>query len=94
MFTTNFGIEIEMTGITREKAAEVTAEHLNGRIARSYDGYDTHAVTAEDGRVWKLMSDASIGTQKKQGGRKVYADRSYSVELVSPILNYQDDIEN
>lgn len=94
MFTTNFGIEIEMTGITREKAAEVTAQHLGGTVERTYDGYDTYKVKAEDGRVWKLMSDASISTQRKENGRTVYADKSYSVELVSPILTYQGDIDS
>lgn len=32
----NFGIEIEMTGITRKKAAEVMAEYLGGTA--QYDG--------------------------------------------------------
>ena len=41
MFTTNFGIEIEMTGITRAKAAEVLAEHLSRTPERTYDYYDT-----------------------------------------------------
>ncbi len=93
MLTTNFGIEIEMTGITRKQAAEVAAEHLNGTVEHTFDGYDTYKVKAEDGRIWKLMSDASITTERKENGRKVYADKSHSVELVSPILTYQGDIE-
>ncbi len=93
MLESRFGIEIEFTGITREKAAEVVAKHLNGMITRTYDGYDTYKVTTIDGRVWKLMSDASISCQKKENGRMVCADKSYSVELVSPILTYKEDIE-
>ena len=35
----------------------------------------------------------SINCQKRQGRQKVHTDRSYSVELVSPVLTYQEDIE-
>jgi hypothetical protein len=40
-----------------------------------------------------LEDDGSISCQKKQGRQKVAAIREYSVELVSPILTYQGDIE-
>jgi hypothetical protein len=87
------GVEIEMTGITREKAAEITSNFLGGSVERTYDSYDTYKVTAPDRRVWKIMSDASIKTMKKEKGRLESADRSYSVELVTPILKYDEDIE-
>jgi hypothetical protein len=93
MFTTKFGIEIEFTGITRAQAANVTADFLNGTISESYDYYDTKMVTAPDGRIWKFMSDASITCQKNVNGRITSANRDYSVELVSPILSYREDIE-
>jgi hypothetical protein len=88
-----FGIEIEMTGITRAKAAKTVADHLRGTVEKCYGSYDTHKITAPDGRVWKIVSDASIFTQKKVNGQKVAADKTYSVELVSPILTYEEDIE-
>lgn len=88
-----FGIEIEMTGVTRNKAAQVVAEILRGTIEKQNDYYDTHKVIAPDGRVWKLMYDGSICTQKKVEGEKVPAGKEYSVELVSPILTYKEDIE-
>ena len=93
MKNTKFGIEIEFTGITREKASAVAAEFLGGD--RTYEGtyYQTYAVTTEDGRKWKFMSDGSINTQRKENGQKVRADRDYSVEMVSPILTYREDIE-
>ena len=52
MFKAKFGIEIEFTGITREKAAGVAAEHFSGTVIRTYDSYDTYKIKAEDGRVW------------------------------------------
>ncbi|KLU76024.1 amidoligase family protein [Clostridium botulinum] len=84
------GVEIEMTGITREKASKVISKFLNGEIKRSYDSYDTYKVTAPDKRIWKIMSDASIRTIKKEKGTLISADKSYSVELVTPILKYED----
>ena len=88
-----FGIEIEMTGITRTKAANVVARYLNGIIEKLDDNYDTHKITAHDGRTWKIVSDSSIIPQKKLDGEKVPASTSYQVELVSPILSYKEDID-
>lgn len=87
------GVEIEMTGISRAKASEVVAKFLKGEVERTYDAYDSYKVTAGDNRVWKLMSDASIETMKNEHGKLVEADKSYSVELVTPILTYDEDIE-
>lgn len=93
MLNKNFGIEIEFTGITRNEATKVAAEYLNGTVTDTGDYYDTKKITTADGRVWKIMSDGSISCQKRQGRQKVAATREFSVELVSPILTYQDDIE-
>lgn len=93
MLTTKFGIEIEFTGITRAKAADVTAAFLNGTIEHTHDYYDTYKIYTADGRTWKLMSDGSIDCRRKENGRTVSAGRDYSVELVSPILTYREDIE-
>jgi hypothetical protein len=87
------GVEIEMTGITRPKAAEVTANFLRGRIKKTFDNYDTYKILTPDNRIWKIMSDASIRTMRNEKGTLVSADTSYSVELVTPILKYDDDIE-
>lgn len=93
MLSAKFGVEIEFTGITREKAARVAAEFLQGTYSEGGTYYDTKKVKTPDGRVWKFMSDGNIHCQRIEGGRKVAAGREYSVELVSPILTYQEDIE-
>lgn len=90
----NFGIEIEMTGITRKKAAKVVADHLEGTIEEVHDYYKTLKITERDGRVWKIVYDGSIKCQKKTGGQKVSTSSEYSVELVSPILTYERDMES
>lgn len=85
------GVEIEMTGITKAEAAEVAVNFLGGRITREYDGYDTYNVIAPDQRVWKIMNDASIKTMKNTKGKlKAINNKDYSVELVTPILRYED----
>ena len=55
-----FGVEIEMTGITREEAARALADYFG--TAPQYWGhtYDAWNVTDPSGKKWKLMSDASI----------------------------------
>ena len=85
-----FGIEIEMTGLTRQRAAVVIAEHFG--TAAQYGGthYDEFYALDGQGRKWKVMSDGSIDCQRKIDGRRVPADSSYSVEFVSPICTYDD----
>lgn len=92
MLSSRFGLEVEFTGITREKAAETAAHYLLGTVSPAGGYYDTHEITAQDGRIWKIMYDGSIHCQKKDGLRIVPASDSYSVELVSPILLYREDI--
>ena len=49
MFKEKFGIEIEFTGITRNKASKVVAEIINGSISEARDYYDTKEIKALDG---------------------------------------------
>ena len=93
MFSNHFGIEIELTGITRDNAASIAAQYLNGRLSSAGGFYGAYTVTTEDGRIWKFMSDGSIRCQKKERGQVVSAGGSYSVELVSPTLLYRQDID-
>lgn len=93
MFSNKFGIEVEFTGITREKAAKVAAQYLEGDRQSIGGYYDVIAVSAPDDRLWKFMYDGSIHCQKKAGRQIVSADGDYSVELVSPILMYREDID-
>ncbi len=85
-----------MTGITREKAAQVIAEYYG--TTTGYAGTYYHTYTARDrkGRTWKAMSDGSIDTQRKVNGNKVSASGEYSCEVVTPILQYDDleDLQN
>ena len=92
----NFGVEIELTGITREGAAQVIANYFgtSSRFAGSY--YNTYTATDRKGRIWKAMSDGSIRTERKTRNGMVSGGRDYSCEVVTPILQYDDmeDLQN
>ena len=81
-----FGIEIEMTGISRKTAAKTIAEYFNTRIIEDHDGYDTIRIPDNRGRYWKIVRDVSI---REQNSRH---ERGEKVEMVSPICVYDDII--
>lgn len=85
----NFGIEIELTGITRKEAATVMANYFGNRgVSNEGGSYDTYCAFDQQGRKWKAMSDASIRKETKDG--HATQDRAYSCEIVSPICQYAD----
>lgn len=84
-----FGVEVEMTGITREQAAKALAEYFGTYPRHLGGGYDTWVVTDENGQDWKLMSDGSIHGEKRVGSTySPTSDCEYRVELVTPKLTY------
>ena len=86
-----FGVEVEMTGITREKAAKIVAEVLGSTPSRPNSTcYQTRTIADQANRKWKIMRDSSI-TPIRNDGSNEYLDE-YRVEFVTPPLKY-DDIE-
>ena len=76
----NYGVEIELVSITRQRASGIIARHFgttNWHAAREY-GYDAWAAKDRKGRVWKCVKDASLN------------DRNGGCEVVTPILQYED----
>ena len=92
----NFGIEIELTGITRQQAAAVIANYFGTQSRYVGTYYKTYAALYPKGRSWKAMSDGSIRCQRKANGRTQNASHDYSCEVVRPILQYEDleDLQN
>lgn len=86
----NFGIEIELTGITRRKAADVIAKYFGTNSRHAGGAYDPYTATDRKGRVWRAMTDGSIHTKRRENGVLINANRDYSCEVVSPILQYDD----
>lgn len=84
-----FGIEVEMTGISREKAANIVADVLKTSASNENPTcYRTRTILDELGREWKVMRDSSIEPRINDGTHE-YRDE-YRVELVTPPLNYKD----
>lgn len=79
MKTQKFGIEIELTGLTRRAAAGIIAGYFGTQSEFIGGTYSTWQVRDNGSRAWKLVSDASI---RIEGGE--------AVELVSPICQYED----
>lgn len=85
-----FGCEIEMTGLTREQAAQALAEHFHTSYY-DYGGYDVYRIIDPDGKEWKFVYDGSIIAELR-GHRSpdIEEDDFYKVELNSPKLEYSE----
>ena len=90
------GVEIEMTGITRTRVAEILAAHLGGTIQTEPGG--GAFVTDTRGRRWDAKGDSSIRAHYREAdGREMQPFetacvemRNWQVELATPILDYSD----
>ena len=86
-----FGVEGEMTGITRRQAAEALAAYFGTEPQYLGTYYDTWGVTDPEGKVWKLMSDSSIRAERKTAdGYETVGRGEYQVEMVTPKLTYAE----
>lgn len=85
IMNTTVGVEIEMTGITRESAARVAATVLGGQVRYMGGTYGKWSCFDQRGREWSFVSDASIQTT---GGRDT------SCELNTPPITYAEDMDS
>ena len=86
-----FGVEVEMTGITREQAARALGEYFGTSPRYAGSVYDTWKVRDQEGKDWKLMGDSSILTERKtDSGYELVDDSDYRVEMVTPKLTYDE----
>lgn len=88
-----YGCEIEMTGLTRQQAAEAVATlfgttAIHSRSSRTYDPWE---VTDNEGKTWRFVCDASIQGSCRISRQQVFTeDRAYKVEMNSPKLEYSE----
>ena len=86
-----FGVEVEMTGITRRQAAQALANFFGTEPYYVGAGYDKWCVKDQEGKAWSIMSDSSIVTEMKTGdGYMRTSDSDYRVEMVTPKLTYAE----
>ena len=84
-----FGVEVEMTGITREKAARLVAEVLRTTPSHPESNcYHTRTIADQAARKWKIIRDSSIEAIRNDGTSEPLDE--YRVEFVTPPLNYSD----
>lgn len=84
-----FGVEVEMTGITREKAARLVAEVLGTTPSHPESNcYHIRTIADQAARKWKIMRDSSIEAIRNDGTSEPLDE--YRVEFVTPPLNYSD----
>lgn len=84
MRTQTFGVEIELTGLTRRKAAETVAEYFGTQAENVGGTYGKYRVRDNSGRYWSFVSDASISVERRSNAP------AEAVEFVTPILKYED----
>lgn len=77
-----FGLELEFSGITRQKASEAIAMVINGNSYSSFEGgvYHKWVVRGADGRNWTVEYDSSV---RSLGGGE-------QCEFVTPKCTYDD----
>lgn len=84
-----FGVEVEMTGITREKAARLVAGVLGTTPSHPESNcYHTRTIADQAARKWKIMRDSSITPIRNDDTIEPLDE--YRVEFVIPPLNYSD----
>lgn len=84
-----FGVEVEMTGITRESAAKIVAMVLGSTTSQPDSTcYHTRIIADQAARKWKIMRDSSIDAIRNDNGNDSLDE--YKVEFVTPPLRYSD----
>lgn len=84
-----FGVEVEMTGISREKAARLVAGVLGTTPSHPESNcYHTRTIADQAARKWKIMRDSSITPIRNDDTSEPLDE--YRVEFVTPPLNYSD----
>ena len=76
-----FGIEVEFTGMTRNQAAKVLANHFGTRENYVGGTYDAYEICDNQNRKWKIVSDSSINPS---------GSYQTKCEMVSPICKDED----
>ena len=88
-----FGCEIEMTGLTRQKAAEAVASLFGTTARQTHESrtYDPWEVTDREGKAWRFVYDSSIhGSHRIRRQQVAIGDGAYKVEMNSPKLEYSE----
>lgn len=87
----NFGIEIELTGISRRQASELIGSYFGSTVEQTSEVRSK--IEDKQGRVWYITNDRSIRPQTSRGNEESLTEdelNTYRVELITPILDYSE----
>ena len=80
-----YGVEMDMTGITRKAAAEILAEQFQTASDFCLEDNGYH-VQDQNQRLWRILPSDYIKAEKYNGEKVVGANYMYQVKLLSPFL--------
>lgn len=80
-----YGVEMDMTGITRKAAAEILADIFQTEYNFQSDE-NCYEVKDSTEKTWHIYSSDSIKAEKYNGEKVVGANYMYQVKLLSPFL--------
>ena len=78
LITRAFTVSIETVGLARFKVAQAIKSAVGGRCDKDEEAC-AYVVTAEDGRVWRVLDEVALTGMSGKGG-----------EIISPVLHYGD----
>ncbi len=84
-----YALEMEFTGITRKRAAELIAEHFGTAAQYSFDG-DKYSVADTRGRTWTVLPCPSVRAERWQNNKMVGANHLYHMKICTPLLCEND----
>ena len=85
-----FGIEIEMTGITRSAAAKIIAKHFGTEACHVGGSYDTYTISDGTERRWKVVNIMASKEDLLYKTLKVKIDRQYYCQKAD--LRFLEDV--
>ena len=78
-----FGIEIELTGLTRRAAADIIGDYMGTTPVYIGGFYYVYEIPDREGRQWRVVLDNSIKVECKSG----IANDEYKVEVVLSLIH-------
>ena len=84
-----YSIAMDMTGITRKRAAEILAETFKSDYKYNFDS-DGYTIKDRRGRIWNILPSDNIKAEKTLNSKIVGANYLYQIKLVTPFFYAND----
>lgn len=84
-----YSIAMDMTGITRKRAAEILAETFKSDYKYNFDS-GGYTIKDRRGRIWNLLPSDNIKAEKILNSKIVGANYLYQIKLITPFFYAND----